>query len=135
MCAGAGLVALRALPGCGKPEDASCSANAVGVGDAKSIAVGQALYVAAQDIFVCRDSGGYYAMSAQCTHIGTEVNFISASAGFKCPLHGSTFAFDGKVTMGPALTDLPHYELCTSDSGLLIADPSLEVTENTRLIV
>jgi Rieske Fe-S protein len=137
LCGASGLVALRTLPGCGTHGGnmAVCSAGAVGVGDAASLAVGQARYVDGLKVFVCRDSGGYYAMDAECTHIGTTVNFNDAKTGFSCPLHGSTFNFDGKVTMGPATTDLPHYELCTTESGLLIVDTSKKVTEDTRLLV
>jgi len=138
LCAAGGLVALRTLPGCNNGPSttmAQCGAAAVGVGDALSLGIGQARYLDVLKIFVCRDEGGLYAMDAACTHIGTDVNFVDASTGFVCPLHGSKFDFDGKVTLGPATLDLPHYELCTTDSGLLVVDTSKRVTEDTRLVV
>lgn len=136
VCGATGLVMLRTLPGCGqKAEEAECGASAVGVGPASAVAVGQALYVTAQDIFVCRDDKGYYAMDAQCTHVGTDINFISASDGFMCPLHGSKFSFDGDVLQGPATLPLPHYELCTTKEGDLVVDLTKQVTEDTRLVV
>ena len=137
MCAASGLVALRTLPGCGGAPSTTatnCSASAIGVGDT-DLPVGQARFVENIKVFICHDSGGYYAMDAACTHVGTDVEFQSQQQGFRCPLHGSTFAFDGKVTMGPATIDLPHYELCTTESGLLIVDTNKLVTEDTRLVV
>lgn len=137
MCAGAGLVALRALPGCGDDvgQMANCAATAVGVGDAATLPVGQARWVEAVKVFICHDAGGYYAIDSACTHIGTDVQFQSEAAGFKCPLHMSTFTFNGKVTMGPATADLPHYSLCATESGLLVVDTSKRVTADTRLVV
>ncbi len=136
-CATGGLIAVSALPGCGSDggTQAACSANSVGAGDAKTLAVGQVRYVESLAVFVCRDAGGYFAIDAACTHIGTDVDFVSQSAGFRCPLHGSTFDFNGKVQVGPATIDLPHYSLCTTESGLLIVDTAQRVTSDTRLVV
>ena len=136
-CATGGLIALSTVPGCGGGggTEASCSAGSIGVGDAKSLAIGEVRYVESQAIFICRDAGGYFAMDAACTHIGTDLDFVSAQAGFKCPLHFSTFDFSGHVTAGPAMANLPHYSLCTTDSGLLIVDTDKRVTADTRLVV
>lgn len=138
MCGGASLVALNVFPGCGgnsSNTEATCSAASIGVGDAESLAVGQARYIPSPGLFVCRDDGGYYAMDAACTHIGTDIEFQSAQVGFRCPLHGATYDFDGHVLTGPAMRDLPHYSLCTTPSGLLIVDTGAQVTPDTRLIV
>ena len=136
MCATGGLVVLAAVPGCGgSTATAACSATSVGVGDATTLAVGQARYIESQAVFLCHDAGGYYAIDAACTHVGTDVKFVSASAGFTCPLHGSKFDFDGKVLTGPATIDLPHYSLCTTESGILIVDTTQRVTADTRLLV
>lgn len=137
MCATGGLLALSAVPGCGSDggNQAQCSANAVGAGDAKTLAVGQVRYIESLAVFVCRDAGGYFALDAACTHIGTDVDFVGPQEGFRCPLHGSTFDFTGHVTLGPATIDLPHYSLCTTESGILIVDTAQRVTPDTRLIV
>ena len=74
-------------------------------------------------------------MSSACTHVGAQVEFVDATAGFKCPLHLSKFDFDGHVLTGPATVDLPHYSLCTTASGLLIVDVTKPVTSDTRLVV
>ncbi|MEO6952873.1 MAG: Rieske (2Fe-2S) protein [Polyangia bacterium] len=135
-CTGAGLVVLSAIPGCGggKTEEANCSVGSPGAGET-DLQEGQARWVESLQVFICRDVGGYYAMSSACTHVGAQINFVDMTAGFKCPLHFSTFDFDGHVTLGPATIDLPHYSLCTTDSGLLIVDMTKQVTADTRLVV
>jgi nitrite reductase/ring-hydroxylating ferredoxin subunit len=137
MCAVPGLAVLQTVVGCGHPAttEANCSASAIGVGDTASLPAGQARFVENIKVFICHDSGGYYAMDAACPHVGTDVEFQSAQQGFRCPLHGSTFTFGGMVTMGPAVSGLKHYELCTTESGLLIVDTNKEVTADTRLVV
>ncbi len=134
-CAGAGLVLLSTVPGCGgSGTQAACGVGSPGAGPT-DLDVGQARYVESLQVFVCRDAGGYYAMSSACTHVGAQVGFVNGASGFLCPLHLSTFDFDGRVTKGPAKVDLPHYSLCTTESGLLIVDLSTEVTADTRLVV
>jgi Rieske Fe-S protein len=134
-CAGAGLVVLSAIPGCGgTTHEASCTVGSPGAGPT-DLQEGQARWVESLQVFICRDAGGYFAMSSSCTHVGAQVGFVDMTAGFKCPLHFSTFTFEGHVTTGPATVDLPHYELCTTDSGLLIVDVTKQVTADTRLVV
>ncbi len=137
MCAASGLVALRALPGCGSSStgtEANCSPSAIGVGDKASLPIGQARYVESQAIFICHDEGGFYAIDAACTHIGTDIDFVNATSGFKCPLHGATYDFNGHVLTGPAMRDLPHYSVCSTESGILIVDLGARVTPDTRLL-
>lgn len=51
-------------------------------------------------------AGKYTAYDAVCPHQGCPVTFVSESASFRCPCHGSTFASDGARTGGPAPTGL-----------------------------
>jgi len=137
-CGLGGLVVLNACGGSTKM--ASCVEGSPGVGQA-NLNVGDARFIEQYSVFVCRDKDGYYAMGSQCTHVGTELNIDGNGMGFTCPLHGSTFDFNGDVTHGPnvanppMIPNLPHYELCTTDSGLLIVDQTKEVTPDTRLVV
>lgn len=131
-CGVGGLIVLNACGGSSKM--ASCVEGSPPGGEA-NLNVGEARFLEQYSVFVCRDKDGYYAMGSQCTHVGTELNIDGSGAGFTCPLHGSTFDFDGHVTMGPATADLPHYELCTTKSGLLIVDQTKLVTADTRLVV
>lgn len=52
------------------------------------------------------EAGRYTALTAACPHQGCAVNFVSASAGFVCPCHRSTFSTTGAVQKGPAASDL-----------------------------
>lgn len=51
----------------------------------------------------------FLAVSQSCTHQGTTINFVAASASFFCPTHGSTFTSTGVVTKAPAATSLARY--------------------------
>jgi Rieske Fe-S protein len=49
--------------------------------------------------------------SLLCTHRGVELEYDHSQRNFECPsLGGSTFAFDGKSTSGPAEKPLKIYE-------------------------
>jgi glycine/D-amino acid oxidase-like deaminating enzyme/nitrite reductase/ring-hydroxylating ferredoxin subunit len=47
-----------------------------------------------------------HAYSAICPHLGCILQWNSTEKSFDCPCHGSRFTCTGKVTNGPALTDL-----------------------------
>ena len=58
----------------------------------------------------------FSAVKTICTHKGCDVD-ISGDK-FVCPCHGSEFLLDGKVTSGPAKTNLKTYEtVYDSDKG------------------
>src|SRR4051794_26575446 len=82
-----------------KPSDlaGACvdGAGIIDAGPASAVALGEALYVGDGRFFLCRDTGGLFAMSAVCTHQGCEVDFRAGSEDFLCPCHGSMFAYDG----------------------------------------
>ena len=48
----------------------------------------------------------FVALSAICTHSGCSVRYAANRRDVECPCHGSTFAINGTVTHGPALTPL-----------------------------
>jgi cytochrome b6-f complex iron-sulfur subunit len=54
-------------------------------------------------------TGGFLAVSASCTHQGTNVNYNSANNNFVCPNHGALFSSTGAVTRGPASSNLTSY--------------------------
>lgn len=45
-------------------------------------------------------------VSGVCTHLGGILSWNDAEKSWDCPLHGSRFAFDGKLLEGPATDDL-----------------------------
>lgn len=68
-------------------------------------------YLTTQGIVVARtNSGDFLAVSASCTHQGTNVKYRSASNDFHCPNHGANFSSTGAVTQGPATRNLTSYQ-------------------------
>ncbi|HZC51567.1 MAG TPA: Rieske 2Fe-2S domain-containing protein [Mycobacterium sp.] len=63
--------------------------------------------------------GAYTALDRICPHQSCEVSFISASAGFECPCHLSTFDPSGAVTQGPAATGLTKIPVMKSGNQIL----------------
>jgi thiosulfate dehydrogenase [quinone] large subunit len=52
------------------------------------------------------ESGSFTAYDGTCPHQGCTVTFVSPTAGFACPCHGSRFDATGHVLNGPAAADL-----------------------------
>lgn len=77
-------------------------------------------YFAGPRVFVGRDEGGLYALSAVCTHLGCIVR--EEGAGFACPCHGSRYDDDGRVVDGPAPRGLVPVRLLLAPNGWVYAD-------------
>ena len=62
------------------------------------------------------------AMSATCTHLGCQVQWIAKEKKFKCPCHGGVYAADGSVIAGPPPRPLTMLEarIDPSDSSVLV---------------
>jgi cytochrome b6-f complex iron-sulfur subunit len=69
--------------------------------------------------FVVRRSGQLTALSAICPHRRCTVRF-DAGKGFICPCHGAMFDHNGRVTRGPATSDLSSLPVTVTDSGHLL---------------
>lgn len=119
------------LAGGDSAKPASCSGS-ISAGAADAVASGDAQFLSNDHVFLCRDSGGLYALTSVCTHQGCDVNFVSESSGFACPCHGAQFNFDGGVTQGPAQRPLVHYAVCVDSSGDVTIDPSKTVSTSER---
>lgn len=115
--------------------DPTCPMNGkANVGPASSFAVGGVRFFLCAQIFVVRDAGGIYAMSALCTHEMCLVEYAPATNDFGCPCHGSVFDIDGAVTQTPANTPLPHFACSLDANGDVIVDlNSTNVSPSTRL--
>lgn len=126
------------VSGCGSGASTG-SPTSVYAGLVSDLAVDGILMVPAadQNINVCRDSGGFYALDGNCTHAHCVLLFMDASNpnGFACPCHASTFDYNGENPTGPAAQTgpLPHYKVTISgndiyvDYGIMV-DPSVRVT-------
>ena len=85
-------------------------------------------------VWVYRDTGGLYALSSVCTHLGC-IAAKEKTGGFKCPCHGSRFDASGKVVGGPAPKRLEFLELAMAPDGQVVIDTSRAVDPDERLAV
>jgi glycine/D-amino acid oxidase-like deaminating enzyme/nitrite reductase/ring-hydroxylating ferredoxin subunit len=73
---------------------------------------GRVVSVKGRQVAVSRDEDGRtHAVSARCTHLGCILAWNSAERSWDCPCHGSRFARDGAVLMGPAVNPLAPRQL------------------------
>lgn len=110
---------------------ATCVGGELDVGAPGSFVLDTPVYVSASRLFVVRDSGGLYALTARCTHEGVTCNV--SSGRFKCPRHGALFTFDGAIISGPVITPLKHYAMCTLANGNVAVNTAMTVSASTRL--
>jgi Rieske Fe-S protein len=74
-------------------------------------------------IVVQPTAGHYVAFSASCTHACCTVTYQKSAGEFVCPCHGSTYDLNGRVTGGPAPTDLPKLSVCADDCAVYVTIP------------
>lgn len=70
--------------------------------------VGGAVTVADDIMLIRTDESTFIAVSTICRHKGCTVELEGDK--FVCPCHGSEYTKEGKVTQGPAKTDLKAFE-------------------------
>lgn len=75
-----------------------------------------------QQVYIVRTSGGFYAVSAVCTHLGCVTQWKPEANMIACPCHGSKFNPEGKKLEGPAPRPLPHYSISLTVDGELLVD-------------
>ncbi|MDB4971092.1 MAG: Chitinase [Myxococcales bacterium] len=112
----------------------SCTPGTVSAGAASTYTVGgtpKYFKSGTKELFVVRDAGGLYALTALCTHSGCT-NQVKGSQ-FYCPCHGATFDFNGEKPTSPAFSSLKHYALCVDASGNVTVDPTKTVPATTRV--
>lgn len=68
-----------------------------------------------------RTDGRFFALKAECTHLGCTPNWLVSQNKFKCPCHGSGFRMSGVNFEGPAPRPLDRIGIH------LVADGQLEV--------
>lgn len=93
----------------------SVAVGQVPVGGGKQITdakTGQAIWV------LQLQANQFTALNATCPHQGCPVKFESASSGFVCPCHHSTFTAAGKLTRGPATRNLTEVKVTKSGDTL-----------------
>jgi cytochrome b6-f complex iron-sulfur subunit len=106
----------------------------VNVGRPEHYAVGSVTLDLRHSIFVVRDPGGFYALSAVCTHLGCLSVWKPEAEVIACPCHGSSFQKDGSVIAGPAPRPLPWLKMWMSDDGNLMVDRSSIVPAHSETV-
>lgn len=84
-------------------------------------------FIENKKVFIWREGGAYWAISAICTHLGCTVRWIPEANQYQCPCHGSIFGPEGKVLGGPAPRPLEWLELGLSADGQLVIDTEKKV--------
>src|SRR5215471_4975221 len=84
--------------------------------------VNSVTYIQDQQVYIVRTTGGFYAVSAVCTHLGCITQWKAETNMIACPCHGSKFTPEGKKLEGPAPRPLPHYSISITPDGELIVD-------------
>jgi cytochrome b6-f complex iron-sulfur subunit len=80
----------------------------------------------AYGVWIVRNSEGFYALIAVCTHLGCSPNWLAAENKFKCPCHGSGFYKTGVNFEGPAPRPLERARIVLSDDGQILVDKSVK---------
>jgi len=66
------------------------------------------------------NSGSFLAVTAACTHEGTNINYVASSNNFVCPNHNAKFSSTGVVTQGPANSNLTQYKTTLTGNSLRV---------------
>jgi cytochrome b6-f complex iron-sulfur subunit len=90
-------------------------------------------YLADQQVYIVRMPGGFYAISAICTHLGCITQWKPDLDLIACPCHGSQFNKDGMIEHGPAPRPLPHFAIRLMPDGNLQVD-KLEIVPQAQIL-
>ena len=131
----AGSVALATFPlGCG--NHASVPNGPIAAGNTAGVAMDSLVLVAGENVFLGRDGGGLYAMSAVCTHAQCIVSEpATATDNAICLCHGSIFDRNGGVVRGPAGAPLQHYQVDVAADGSITIQGGISVDSGTRTAI
>jgi cytochrome b6-f complex iron-sulfur subunit len=78
-------------------------------------------YLVTNKIVVARvDASTYIAVSAACTHEGTNVNYVGSSNSFHCPNHGANYSNTGVHLNGPGSANLKQYNVSLTGNSLRV---------------
>lgn len=90
------------------------------VGRPEDIPIGTLLVLPEQKLYVAHTGEGFFALSAECTHLGCMTRWLPDQETIACPCHGSKFAPNGAVKAGPAPIPLRRMHLSLADSELVV---------------
>ena len=79
-----------------------------------------------QKVWIIREEDGFYALLAQCTHLGCTPGWFQADNKFKCFCHGSGFRKTGVNFEGPAPRPLERVSITLAEDGQLLIDKAIK---------
>jgi cytochrome b6-f complex iron-sulfur subunit len=79
--------------------------------------------------WIVRTEQGFYAIFAQCTHLGCTPRWLEAEGKFKCPCHGSGFTMEAVNFEGPAPRPLERVQIALAEDGQILVDTSVRFRE------
>lgn len=107
-------------------------ARAVNAGSPAAYFPNSLTYIETAQAWLGRDSLGFYALDAHCTHLGCLIQHDSEK--FTCPCHGSAFQENGAVINGPAVRPLRYLLVELNDENQLLINRTKMVDPQERLI-
>jgi len=120
------------VPGCISGLATSCSSDEGGSSNAPtsvdftldistgSLAVDKGFLVTNRIVVARVDATTFLAVSAACTHEGTNVNYVGSSNSFHCPNHGANFSSQGVHLNGPGSANLKQYNVALTGNSLRV---------------
>lgn len=118
-----------------KPAVLPESASRFKIGFPEDLPLDSRHFIEKRNVWVFRDTRGFYAVSAICTHLGCILSEKAQGGGYECPCHGSDFDEYGRVLSGPAPRGLDWLELSLAADGRLMVDTAKSVSLGTRFNV
>ena len=77
-------------------------------------------------VWIVRETEGFYAIFAKCTHLGCTPRWLAAESKFKCPCHGSGYYKSGVNFEGPAPRPMDRVRITLADDGQIVVDVSVK---------
>ena len=85
-----------------------------------SLAVDNGFLVSNRIVVARVNATTFLAVSAACTHEGTNVNYVGASNSFHCPNHGANYSNTGVHLNGPGSSNLKQYNVALTGNSLRV---------------
>lgn len=101
-------------------------------GSPRAYKTGARVLVEEAQVWLCRDSAGFYAVDARCPHLGCIVRPFEG--GYICPCHRSRFDAVGERTSGCAPRGLRFFYVDLNADGHLTIDRSRAVDPRDRFM-
>jgi cytochrome b6-f complex iron-sulfur subunit len=77
-------------------------------------------------VWLVRDTEGFFAIYAKCTHLGCTPRWLASDSKFKCPCHGSGYYKTGVNFEGPAPRPMDRVRIGLADDGQIVVDTSVK---------